>query len=437
MDSPAPKPQARAGWARISRHIREYWPQIRRETPISPENSGPLTHPKQPEHPWGILLGLPHPYVIPAPHVFEAQFYWDSYFTMQGLLADGLLELARGMVENFFYLAEHYDIVPNASATLWLGNNSQSPFLTTMTRQVFEREGDLDWLRRGLEACRHEYERWWMNDGHRAVEGLQRFHARDDSIFWSEAEAWDFTPRFGDVRHCVAVDLNALLYRYEKDFEDFHRLLGEDAEARHWAGRARERREAADRLLWDDRAGLYFDYDFVEQAPRPVASLAAYYPLWAGMASPAQARALVQALPRFEHDWGLASCDRDYAELPSLLEFEGEILPNARKQWNYPNGWPPLTWLAVQGLERYGYHAEARRIALKYLECVRRNFESSGQIWEKYNVVSGGLDTAGRYPMPPGFGWTNAVFQAFYLRYGLAENVCFGDNALSSPNKAG
>jgi alpha,alpha-trehalase len=401
----------------IERYVEGYWERITRHTPETREQTtrdedgtatGSMT-----------LLGLPNPYVIPAEGVFEAQFYWDSYFTMTGLIAHGHVDLARGMVENFLHLQREYGMIPNASATLWLHNNSQSPFLTAMIRLVFDETGDRAWLADAMDTAMDEYRKYWMDEGgHLVFQGLNRFHSKDGTIFWSEAEAWDFTPRFGDVRSCVAIDLNALLYRYEMDFAWFCELSGREPEAARWQEAASRRRAAVDQFLWSADDGLYYDYDYVAGERRPVKSLAAYYPLWAGMASQEQAERLRDNLALFEYDWGVATCDRNYAELPSLLEYEGAILPNERKQWNWPNGWPPLHWLVVTGLARYGFGDDARRIAGKYARCVIRNHSETGRIWEKYNVVEGNTNCAGRYPLASGFGWTNAVFVAFRALYG-------------------
>lgn len=83
--------------------------------------------------------------------------------------------------------------------------------------------------------------------------------------------------------------------------------------------------------------------------------------------------------------------------------------PGARTsafQWDYPNGWAPLHFIAVHGLLRYGYRAEAERIARKYIHAIDRTFAETGTLWEKYNVTDGTLNVTDEYKMPPMLGWT-------------------------------
>jgi alpha,alpha-trehalase len=121
-----------------------------------------------------------------------------------------------------------------------------------------------------------------------------------------------------------------------------------------------------------------------------------FAPLWAGLASPEQAAATVAALPRLEREFGLPVVEENRAPFTY--------------QWDYPNAWPPLQHVAIEGLRRYGYGDEARRLASKYVEVVARNFEATGDLWEKYNAVSGSTDVSDEYEMPRMIGWTAGVF---------------------------
>ena len=137
-----------------------------------------------------------------------------------------------------------------------------------------------------------------------------------------------------------------------------------------------------------------------------VSSLAAYYAMWAGMVDDKQAAALVKALRRFEQKGGLTTTD----SLPL-----GQFVPGSTPtQWAYPNGWAPLHFLVVKGLQRYGYEQDARRIAMKWLKCNLQWFNEHGVFLEKYNVVSPDKPPLkGVYPAQTGFGWTNSVFERF------------------------
>ena len=205
-----------------------------------------------------------------------------------------------------------------------------------------------------------------------------------------------FGPFSGSTNHYAPVCLNSLLYKYEKDMAHFATLLDRRADAAMWEKRAATRRDAVNKYLWDATKGLYEDYDFSTGQPSSYNYISTFYPLWAGLASPEQAKAVAQHLSLFEHDGGVAMSD-----------------DASGTQWDLPFGWAPTNWLAVSGLERYGYAADAARVATKFMTTVRQNFLLDGTMREKYNVVSGSANVqvaAGYKSNVVGFGWTNGVY---------------------------
>src|SRR5947209_8690596 len=82
------------------------------------------------------LLFLEKNYVVPGGR-FNEMYGWDSYFIILGLLRAGRIDLARGMVENFFFEMEHYGTVLNANRTYYL-TRSQPPFLTSIIMAVYD-----------------------------------------------------------------------------------------------------------------------------------------------------------------------------------------------------------------------------------------------------------------------------------------------------------
>ncbi|HUX72293.1 MAG TPA: carboxylesterase family protein [Steroidobacteraceae bacterium] len=203
-------------------------------------------------------------------------------------------------------------------------------------------------------------------------------------------------PFGGSTHHYAPVDLNSLLYRYERDLHDFALQLGLAADARHWAAVAEARRRAIDKYLWRPAQGMYMDYDFVTGRRSHYPFISTFYPLWAGVASTRQARALRTHLGMFERMGGLQTSDHA-----------------SGAQWDAPFGWAPTNWLAIAGLDAYGFHDDARRLARKFTATIDRSFAADGTIREKYNMVSGNADvkiSAGYKANVIGFGWTNAVY---------------------------
>lgn len=91
---------------------------------------------------------------------------------------------------------------------------------------------------------------------------------------------------------------------------------------------------------------------------------------------------------------------------------------NTGEQWDAPNGWAPLHWVAIRGLERYGEEALARDIGTRFLASVEAVYAAEGKRVEKYAVdgdATGG--GGGEYPLQDGFGWTNAVTSKLLDRY--------------------
>ena len=151
------------------------------------------------------LLYLPNKYVVPGGR-FNEMYGWDSYFIILGLLREGKVDLARGMVENFFYEIEHYGGILNANRTYYF-TRSQPPFLSSMIRDVYaassgdatQQRKSKQWLARAYEFAQRDHA-LWTSDIHRAGEtGLARFYdigkgpvpeQEDDSSYYPDVIRW-------------------------------------------------------------------------------------------------------------------------------------------------------------------------------------------------------------------------------------------------------
>lgn len=386
-------------------YVRNYWGKVER------------FHPKDDES----LLGLPKPYLVPSYKVktgfdYNELYYWDSYFMIQGMLDKQHEELVTGILDDLIALFKRFKVIPNASRT-YLTGRSQPPLLTTFIFDVYQTYNKSDkWLKEHIEVAEEEYKTVWLGvkkpNERQVYNGLSRYYDINYLHDLAEAESgWDMTPRF-DRRalNYLPIDLNALLYKYETDFARTARILGDTRRAAYWDDAAKVRKDVVDELMWDRLKGLYFDYNYVKKKRGDTASLASYFPLWAGMASEKQAASLVKSLKKFEHKGGLSTTDA----LP-LKQF---VLGSIPTQWAYPNGWAPLHFIVVKGLERYGYHKDARRVATKWLKTNLSWFNNEHLFLEKYNVVNPEKPPVkGLYPSQTGFGWTNAVFERFCRDY--------------------
>jgi len=429
--------------------------ELQQEMPLSELQKIDLRH--LPEEPARIqaqgLLFLPLPYVVPGGR-FNEMYGWDSYFIQLGLLRDGELTLAKDMADNFLYEIREYGKILNANRTYYL-TRSQPPFLTQMLLGVFRRTRDRRWLESAVPAV-EAYYRYWTTGPHLTPDtGLSRyfdsgegpapevvaaerdFQGRthyelvkeyfrshrivdyDESQYYDRSQdrltalfykgdrsmresGFDPSDRFGpfsiDIIHYNPICLNSLLYLMEMQTAEMMDALGSDAAAQTWRERAKNRAGRINRLMWDSNEGLYFDYNFVRHRVRKYPFLTTFYPLWAGIATPAQAARIHKNLGRFETPGGLQTSDR-----------------RSGNQWDAPFGWAPLQMIAVEGLRRYGYAEAADRISFKFLTLVRDEYRKSGTIVEKYDVVQRTSEVGsdirfGYRSNEVGFGWTNAVF---------------------------
>jgi alpha,alpha-trehalase len=403
------------------------------------------------------LLYLPYPYVVPGGR-FNEMYGWDSYFTQVGLVRDGEMELAKNMVDNFLYQIEHYGRILNANRTYYL-SRSQPPFLTQMILNVYRKQPDKAWLRSTIPAI-EKYYRFWTEEPHLTREtGLSRYFdigngpapevlsgERDDQgrdhydlvkdyyrkhdikdydlgqyydkekdhltdLFYKgdrsmRESGFDPSNRFGpfniDIIHYDPVCLNSLLYLMETDAAEILRTLGNVRQARVWTNRAQQRQRTVNRLMWDEKDGLYYDYSFTEKRLRRYPFITTFYPLWVGLADKRQAARIVVNLHLFEKRGGLLTSTNV-----------------SGSQWDAPFGWAPTEMIAIEGLRRYGYNGEADRISVNFLSLILKEFIQHNTIVEKYDVerreseVSAGLKF-GYKSNEIGFGWTNAAFLQLY-----------------------
>jgi alpha,alpha-trehalase len=414
----------------MEEHIRRLWPS--------------LTRPADAPPPYSSLLPLPHPYVVPGGR-FREVYYWDSYFTMLGLIESGRLDLMRSMLDNFAHLVVTIGHIPNGNRTYYLGR-SQPPYFGAMVG-LYARAADSTEALRYLDALEAEHA-FWMDGAGRLAPGtayrrvvrlrdgavLNRYFDdipeprpeayREDyalaqtapverrtalyrNLRASAESGWDFSSRWmrdpKDLRtlettELVPVDLNSLLYHTERTIAALRRLrrgAGDAEAAARFDAAAEIRRRALLAAAYDPDSGFFYDVRWrtgERVTDRP--TLAAAAPLYFGLATPEQGRAVAARL------------QRDFLKPGGFVT----TLVSSGQQWDAPNGWPPLEWLSVEGARRYGRQDVADQARERWLALNRRTYRSTGKMTEKYDVVdltrrAGG----GEYPTQDGFGWTNGV----------------------------
>jgi len=372
----------------------------------------------------GNLLGLPKPYIVPCvADLFQEMYYWDTYFANTGLIIRGDVEQAKNNVDNLLHLLNRFGFVLNGNNTYYI-YNSQPPFLAQMIREVYDETGDKQWLSKVYETLKKEHKFWQekrmtecglnrycceelpeneVEGCSQAIIGRLGFRPEgktDKELAYAYRTAgesgWDLTPRLTwEGYDYAALDLNVLLYNQEKQLSYFAEELGNNEDAliwqKHFVERAKKMREY---LKGED--GLFYDYNVNRREVNGIFSVASFYPLFFNMATEQEAKAAVAALSRLEMEHGVATCEK--------CDTQGTY------QWAYPNGWPSMQRIMVEGLLNYGYVEEAKRIARKYVEVVETNYVQTGHLWEKYNVVDGSVRVVNEYDMPAMLGWTFGTY---------------------------
>lgn len=396
----------------------------------------------------GSLIALPYKYVVPGGR-FASQFYWDSYFIMIGLLADGRLDLAENMLKNASFMLRRFGKIPNGNRTYFL-SRSHPPFFSHMVKLVAGYKKRSLTLVEYLPYMLAEYRFWMKTDKSlfeenndpafqrvvRMPDGslLSRYfdnkmtprpeqlhrdqstaakhqHEKEQEKLYLDLRAgaesgWDFSSRWfqksDDIStihttDIVPVDLNSLLYHLELTIAETYSILRQPILERKFLRLANQRKAAVRKYLWDEKQKYFVDYDYKTGKRTGKVTLAAAFPLFVKIATPVQARAVAK---RIEKDF------LKQGGLVTTLEDNGQ-------QWDYPNGWAPLQWVAIQGLRAYGFHELAQKIKKRWIKTCVDMFNEQGKMVEKYNVIQPGRPGAGgEYSLQDGFGWTNGVLAA-------------------------
>ncbi|MGA2778208.1 MAG: alpha,alpha-trehalase TreA [Steroidobacteraceae bacterium] len=417
----------------IVAHIDRLWDQLTRRTTEAPR--------------YASLLPLPAPYVVPGGR-FREIYYWDSYFTMLGLDASNRRDLIADMVTDFASFIDTYGHIPNGARSYYL-SRSQPPFFFEMVGLLTHEDPAASYARY-LPELEREYA-FWM-DGERDLKpgsAYRRLVALPDGAllnrYWDDLDSprdeayrddvtlarssgrqpatlyrniraaaesgWDFSSRwFGDAHtratmdttEILPIDLNSLLYGLENAIRAGCERRSERGCVQEFTARAATRRAAINRYLWDESRGAYFDYRWSRAVRQTQLTAATMYPLFVQLASTRQAAAVAKRVRQH------------------LLKRGGLVTTtlDTGQQWDAPNGWAPLQWIAIVGLRSYGNPAMAAAIACRWMRNVSLVYARTGKLVEKYDVINPGRGGGGgEYPTQDGFGWTNGVMRRLLALY--------------------
>ena len=381
----------------------------------------------------GTLFGVPKPYNVPCvKDSFDELYYWDTYFLNKGLIALGKIGQAKNNCLDIKYLIDQFGYMPNGNRTFFMGA-SQPPYFAMMVDDVFAVTQDKEFLKDALGTIKKEYSFWMTKrvcenglnvygsdrtpEAHAvffreiARERLGLADSSDETYaganYAAEAESgWDFNPRFGGkCTEFNPIDLNCNLYEYEVLIGRFEKLL-DISDGEIWKGKARLRAGKINELLWDEERKIYCDYCYVCKSVSTVASAAAFWPYWFGVAPDNRKSGAKNLFKLLDVPFGIAATEQ---------------VKNNIFQWSYPAVWAPLQLGAYMGLKNAEQSALAESVAEKYLRLVSDNFIKTGDLWEKFNGENGSVYKSSEYETPKMMGWTAGVYLYFHLNNNRIE----------------
>ena len=425
----------------LREHIDDLWPVLTRTTDKASNK-------------WDSLLPLPKPYVVPGGR-FREVYYWDSYFTMLGLAESDHWDKISDMVDNFAYEIDTFGHIPNGNRSYYL-SRSQPPFFSLMVELLATHDSDA--LKKYRPQMEKEYA-YWMDgvDTLQPGQANKRVVKLDDGAilnrYWDDrdtprpeswlddvntaksnpnrpateiyrdlrsaaASGWDFSSRWmddpqklGTIRttSIVPVDLNALMFKMEKLLARASQESGDAASASKYETLATARQKAIESHLWNDKEGWYADYDLKSKKVRNQLTAAALFPLYVKAAAQDRAEKVAAATSsRLLKPGGIAT-----------------TTVNSGQQWDAPNGWAPLQWVAAEGLQNYGQEKVSMDVTWRFLKNVQHTYDREKKLVEKYDVSTTGTGGGGgEYPLQDGFGWSNGVTLKMLDRVCPKEKPC-------------
>jgi alpha,alpha-trehalase len=422
----------------VTTHIKNLWTVLKRDPDKYIEG--------------GSLLQLPYSYIVPGGRFGEV-YYWDSYFTMLGLQESGEWEMIENMIKNFSYLIQTYGHIPNGNRTYYL-SRSQPPFFSLMIDLLAEKKG-ITVYSDYLQSLQKEYDYWMdktaetkhivimpdssiLNRYYDIDDKPRQENYREDDVLAQKVSqkaevgsrskvyshfcrdlrsgsesGWDFSSRwFADGKNIttvqttdlIPVDLNGLIYHLELTLAKGYKVVGNLKQSNIFTQKATARKKSINQYCWNEKERWYIDYNIVTHKQSNELTAAGMEPLFFRIASNRQALAVGNTLKK------------------KFLKSGGVVttLINTGQQWDAPNGWAPLQWMAVKGLDNYQQKALAKDIAERWIKLNVAVFKRTGKLMEKYNVENYAIDAqGGEYPGQDGFGWTNGVLLKMISLYGI------------------
>ncbi|WP_295794248.1 alpha,alpha-trehalase TreF [Mucilaginibacter sp.] len=388
---------------------------------------------------YSSLIELPNDFIIPGGRLRET-YYWDSYFTMLGLHESHKTKIIQNTVDNFAFLIDKYGFIPTGTRTYYL-TRSQAPFFSMLVDLLVKEKGKQVILKyqpqllkeyafwmKGAKSLKQAQadsrvvylpggeilNRYWDDSDKPREEAYKndldsvKHTKQEPAEFYRNIRAagesgWDFGSRwFGaagkystiETTSVIPVDLNCLLYHLELSIAQSYQLQGKQAEYSAFTSKANLRKKAILKYCWSEKDNWFMDYNFKLKHATPHQTIAGVFPLCFNIADNVQAVKMAGVIKtKFLKSRGLATS----------FMITGQ-------QWDSPNAWAPMQFMAITGLQNYHQNNLAEEIAKRWINTNLAVFNATGKLTEKYILADDGKNKGGgEYPQQDGYGWTNGV----------------------------
>ena len=378
-----------------------------------------------------VDLPLPFPFVPPSitqDGIHCTLYYWDTYFTNVGLIADGHVDWARENTDNLLFALNWFGCVPNYTRKDGADFCSQPPLLFLMVRDVYAQTKDDKWLENAVGALELEY-KFWMNNRMTPI-GLNQYgtNATDKELllgyydyvstrvslsqnlsdeekmrvaknFIAEAESGeDYTPRYSNhnALEYAQIDLNAHLYGLEEFLVDYFKDKNKD-KFLYYSAQKDHRKELIEKYCYNEETGVYCDYNFVTGEKNKIVCSACFLPYFYG----------------FARDGG------NLENLYEILKCKGGTVAcqdtgDTAYQWGYPYVWAPHQFFAYVALKNGGCLELAEELRVNYMTLLSSSYDKTGTLWERYDENGPAAEL--EYPTQPMLGWTAGTYRYFSLQ---------------------
>ncbi|XP_035725471.1 trehalase-like [Vespa mandarinia] len=398
------------------------------------------------------LIYVDNAFVVPGGR-FKEFYYWDSYWVIEGLLICGMKDTARGMINNFLSMVEKFGFIPNGGRIYYL-MRSHPPLLIPMVKLYLEYTQDYEYLNDIIGTLEKEFDYWMKykmtnvkkngkiyNMAHYNVhsKGPRPESYKEDyklaqklsdvdkqrtlynNLKAGAESGWDFSGRWFigpdgkesnnlidiNTKNIIPVDLNSFLQRNAHILVEFHIKMNNVEKMSYYLKIAEQFQEGINEVLWNDEFKIWMDYNMKNHRHRTSFYPTNLTPLYTLSYNTSNAREVALSAISYLKKMKINSY---FGGTPTSLNQTGE-------QWDFPNAWPPLQSIIIQGLHQTNVKEAVELsldFALEWLESNYIGYEATGKMFEKYDATSPGKGGGGgEYNVQEGFGWTNGIVLEF------------------------